>query len=83
MSKNVMALQRFFVLPQTTCNNTQLLKKKAVERLCDKSFLLSLLIAFFIVFASAYLLSFIYQGLSGDEANILNSDKAIYMMEKG
>ncbi len=84
MAKFAEISQGFFVWNQKACNNKQLLKNKAVKRLCDKNFLLSLFIAFFIVLSAALILNLVYRGLDDVGGNLLrNNNKAIYMMEKG
>lgn len=84
MAKVAAISQNFFVLAKKTGRNNFSLNKKAVARLGDKSLLLSLSIAFFIVLAATLFLSLVYRGMAGVDRDLLhNNNRAIYMMEKG
>lgn len=84
MAKAAVILQNFFVLDQVSISQKHWLRcKKAVKRLCNDNFLLSIFIAFFIVFVAAQVLNFTYRTMAATDNDLWRNNKAIYMMEKG
>lgn len=83
MTKAFATVQAFVLGLQDPCKNP-LLRNKAVKRMCENDFLLSLVIAFFVVFICAQLLNLTYNGLADANQSLMRDhQKSIYMMQRG